>query len=426
MGFFPDDVLVEILCRLPEKPLIRFKCVCKSWDYLISAFCLPRVSLPLCGLFFRTYALPPHMPLITRHASKPSRDAFYSNLRRFDNEELIDYVSVEDNCGISGGGGGFVDSEFLANLPFQTTNANDFLDSCNGLFLFFNSFDFRYYVCNPVMKQYVPIPKAHCHQQHHCYAALAFNPSESLCYRVVRIARCEMENKLVLDIYCSNTEQWVRHRVQIDSCINGRSWIRHAVYFHGALYQLSLSKHLFRFDLNEVGVHAVELPLTENANRNRIGCIGVLMGRLCYARKTPTTLFIWSLEGDCKAVEWALKYRINMASLINDLVLSKGLFRSRFLWFQPFAFHPTSDVIFLSIPLRILSYDLKRQRLEEVYKPRRGVIVEGQHYPGFTCFRLLVSLNHLGKIQSRSTQLTSISQDMKILSLEMPPDENTQ
>ncbi|XP_059627248.1 F-box protein At3g49450-like [Cornus florida] len=172
-GLFSDDVLIEVLCRLPEKPLIRFKCVCKSWDYIISVFC----SLPLCGFFFRTYAFPPRMPLVTTKASNQSRDAFFRNLRRFDNEQLIDNVFVEDNCAISGGGGGFVDSEFLANLPFQTTNANDFLDSYNGLFLFFNASDYRYYVCNPVVRQYVLIPKARSNRQHHIYATLAFNPS---------------------------------------------------------------------------------------------------------------------------------------------------------------------------------------------------------------------------------------------------------
>ncbi|XP_059628623.1 F-box protein At5g07610-like [Cornus florida] len=424
LGLFPDDVLVEILCRLPEKPLARLKCVCKSWDYLISVFCLPRVSLPLCGLFFRTYALPPHMPLITTDASDSSRDAFYSNLQSPDNGELIDYVSVEGNSGIGdgGGGGGCVDSEFLVNLPFHSTCAHDFLDSCNGLFLFFNASDCRYYVCNPVMRQYVPIPKARCHQTY-CYAALAFNPSESLCYRVVRFAQPLKERKLLLDIYSSDTELWVRHLVQIDSCLNERIWITPSVYFDGALYRLSLSWHLLRFDLNKVGVRAIELPLTESGRLTVIGCIGVFMGRLCYAKKDSFWLFIWSLEEDCKAMEWTLKYNICMVNLVMDMVRSKGYDLDYLLWFLPFAFHPISDVIFLSVPLGILSYDLKRTRLEEVYKPRDGVIIDGHFYQAFTCIRFLVSLNHLGKIHSRPTQLTSISQHTKVLSLEMPPDE---
>ncbi|XP_044500203.1 F-box/kelch-repeat protein At3g23880-like [Mangifera indica] len=34
--FFPDDIIQQILLKLPTKSLLRFKCVCKSWRDLIS------------------------------------------------------------------------------------------------------------------------------------------------------------------------------------------------------------------------------------------------------------------------------------------------------------------------------------------------------------------------------------------------------
>lgn len=51
-----DDLKVEILCRLPEKPLIAFKRVAKNWYFLISYTCVPRLSppspsAPICGTF---------------------------------------------------------------------------------------------------------------------------------------------------------------------------------------------------------------------------------------------------------------------------------------------------------------------------------------------------------------------------------------
>ncbi|KDP39340.1 hypothetical protein JCGZ_01097 [Jatropha curcas] len=36
MPKLPQELIVEILSRLPVKPLIRFKCVCKTWQFIIS------------------------------------------------------------------------------------------------------------------------------------------------------------------------------------------------------------------------------------------------------------------------------------------------------------------------------------------------------------------------------------------------------
>ncbi|RHN79380.1 putative F-box domain-containing protein [Medicago truncatula] len=34
--YLPDELITQILLRLPVETLIRFKCVCKSWFSLIS------------------------------------------------------------------------------------------------------------------------------------------------------------------------------------------------------------------------------------------------------------------------------------------------------------------------------------------------------------------------------------------------------
>lgn len=37
-----EDLLTEILVRLPKGSIIKFKCVCKDWQYLISSPCFSR------------------------------------------------------------------------------------------------------------------------------------------------------------------------------------------------------------------------------------------------------------------------------------------------------------------------------------------------------------------------------------------------
>ncbi|MCI40987.1 F-box/kelch-repeat protein, partial [Trifolium medium] len=36
LPFLPEELIIQILLRLPVRSLIEFKCVCKSWKTLIS------------------------------------------------------------------------------------------------------------------------------------------------------------------------------------------------------------------------------------------------------------------------------------------------------------------------------------------------------------------------------------------------------
>ncbi|CAN6165395.1 unnamed protein product [Urochloa humidicola] len=47
----PDEILLEILSRLPVKPLFRFKCVSKAWFGFI-ADCLRKIPPTLQGFFY--------------------------------------------------------------------------------------------------------------------------------------------------------------------------------------------------------------------------------------------------------------------------------------------------------------------------------------------------------------------------------------
>lgn len=386
----PDDLTVQILCHLPEKPLIQFKCVSKAWYFLISNVCVPRISasMPLSGFLFR-----------------------WTTLSKF--EYMMDYAPLDDN-----GGEGFVES-YSTLLPFPHTG-EDVLDCCNGLLLAVNSSSvpLQYYVCNPATKQCVPIPVSPTHLDYMC-TALAFNPLESTNYKIVRLARsaaiASVTHPPELDIFSSDTGKWVKHLVPLDPELYGFKWVNHSVYIDGVLYMLSRAMYLLCFDLkaDNLNSQAIKLPETvrrvkfpEDMMTLKCGFFGASKECLCYANHIESAVLVWSLEQGCsKAGQWILKHNIRIDDLaphshgrfFTSCPLSLGLL--------PYALHPTSDVIFLGIPSMLFSYHLKTNQFEVFHKLEKDRVILNGAYFVFPYSRCLVALHDFTQrhILGRST-----------------------
>lgn len=156
----PDDVLVEILCRVTDrKHLIRLKSVCKSWNNLITDACVPKIS-----------------------ASSPLHGFIYLAKKIGFGKPYIDYIPCAITPAVAPEPHEFVKS-YSSLLPFEPARG-DFLDCCNGLLLFDEGCTLQYYVCNPATKHCVAIPRDFM-LENIIFAALAFDPSTSPHYRVV-------------------------------------------------------------------------------------------------------------------------------------------------------------------------------------------------------------------------------------------------
>ncbi|CAN6199467.1 unnamed protein product [Urochloa humidicola] len=129
--YLPDELIVEILARLPAKSLCRFKCVSQHWRRLISD--------------------PAHR---TRLAQTLSGFFFNSRNPRWRFTGLASCVTP-----LAGDDGPPLVDVALSFLP-PTRGEVKILDSCNGILLLLYSDEPPFYiVCNPATREWVALPQ---------------------------------------------------------------------------------------------------------------------------------------------------------------------------------------------------------------------------------------------------------------------------
>ncbi|XP_059644867.1 F-box/kelch-repeat protein At3g06240-like [Cornus florida] len=180
--YLPNELLTDILARLPVRTLLQIRCVCKSWRSLISSdyfvtFCLNR-STHLNNINHT------HLLLIRHCTEREIREHFYSGKKIKKQEHFSLYL---DNEGLT---------EYQLNIerrpiadigPYFTI-----LGSCNGLVcLIDDSFaSDLLYLLNPTISKFVvlPEPRVTSRSHGHYHRALGFGfDSTTNDYKVVRI-----------------------------------------------------------------------------------------------------------------------------------------------------------------------------------------------------------------------------------------------
>ncbi|CAN6287442.1 unnamed protein product [Urochloa humidicola] len=183
-----DDLIVEILSRLPVKSLYRFKCVSRHWRALIShPDHRTRFPQTLAGVFYRSWDST-RFPQDARHFSSVSeirnRTLICPSLSFFPGYESISLI----------------------------------LDICNGLLLCClrslsesssssHRTSFRYLVCNPATESWVVLPDSGCGSQLRI-TCLGFDPAVSLHFHVFEFIENEDEYVEGVQIYSSKTGAW--------------------------------------------------------------------------------------------------------------------------------------------------------------------------------------------------------------------------
>ncbi|XP_071707916.1 F-box protein At5g07610-like [Rutidosis leptorrhynchoides] len=304
-----DDLITEIMLRLPEISLIRFKSVSKRWYSLISD--------------------PTFNQLFQKHNPNPPASGLYALVKNPQKQHhyFIPF-DVENRS-----------RALNLNLNFDPDDLGTtrVVHSCNGLTLcsrqFWNGKVFTIddcYVCNPTINQFTMLPKHEIfNENYRCGMTLAFDPWKSPYYKIVSVRNIGKDDYSI-GIYNSQTYSWK------DSCrctfafrVSRPLNTTPGVYWNNAFHWLR-QKYLIYFNLDEEVVRTIPTSFRCASSHNMFES----RDHLLFVERDSS--FSWKLkihELKRDYSEWIVKYHVDLHQIGPSFpeALDYGLIRFRVL-----------------------------------------------------------------------------------------------
>ncbi|KAJ9172429.1 hypothetical protein P3X46_015670 [Hevea brasiliensis] len=328
-----DDLLIEILTRVPTKPLLKFKCVSKRWLSLIS-----NPQFGASHFLFQQRLNPSPTALLIND--------FYYNAPNFhiiplNTEKLhlsFDYLNFP-HVHIHQSSNGLL----LLCSSFLVSPTEKFLpDYHSGVYrcssvVTDDDRGFVYFLCNPTtrqfkrisfpspLKQKLRIPYPLLYYQHHVMCiCVAFDPKRSPYYKIIVMLKM-IKSTVEIYTYSSETDSWTSRTTDVtDLCIDGEfSPIKLGIGFYSGFY-CNGAIHWFR----NIGIASVvyfdidneifkKLPLPPELNVWYFGESLGLLYVIGYRNSSPPLDYV-VLEMGADYSEWLVKYDINLESLRSE------------------------------------------------------------------------------------------------------------
>lgn len=361
-----DDILEEILLRLPEKSVFKLILVSKRWLCLICRSSFRdhyhtrwKINFNLLGFFVNNHLyLGKPKNGISRPKSEPAL-------------QLLPTCDEGDDLNSSG---------VLKKLGY-------FIDSSNGLILC-GRHPITYYVWNPLTKQHYQLPQPNQYYKNLCIAFITEGFFEdAICYKVIR-ARSEFKlvevNRVSIEIFLSTTGTWKHLTLTCSSPFALSPWTT-ATVINGVIHWFAMQRQVAIYDphLGNRKIVLVKLPtgkLTYDYDEFVLGESSD--GLLQYGQSSNAGIEIWVLKEvqsssssastnnvQNSVQRWILRYRISFKEIrkknLKSFKLSK---ESQILSFLP---RNSEDVIIRS-GCGIFLCHLDGKKLEHIRYQGRG------------------------------------------------------
>ncbi|CAF2366343.1 BnaA02g05930D [Brassica napus] len=343
----PYDLIVEILSRLPVKPLLRFQSVSKLWfsairtknfvdSFLTRSKTKPRLLLPFMHLDPTKLRPPLSAP---EDNSKEDVDKSSSTVT------LRHYMTISD-------------------LVYYTMSR-----PVNGLICCMR--DSSIAVCNPATRQIVKLPDV-TRNRRYIHAFLGYDPVEDQ-YKVLCVMMTKFDwsrphdrpgsgpEHLVCTVTSSEKQEW--RKIENTTIDIYRTVIGGGMCIAGAIYYEVRQSRIVRFDVRTETIKLIKAPEESNFSRTFPSSLLNYNGKLVGVEYDyKSVMRLWILE-DAEKQEWSSMTSVlpsELKCLLGSHVVSKGDVHTGDLM----VFYPWSwSWSWSSKPFRICYYDFKKESI---------------------------------------------------------------
>ncbi|KAH0733333.1 hypothetical protein KY289_004521 [Solanum tuberosum] len=328
-----DDIVINILHRLPSKSLARFKCVSKCWrkyiaDSSLSYSCRSRRWRPqpyLIGFFYQA-----------RDTCERSKIQFF-------------FSSEESSLDIDGSFDQSV--SFLGRSTYIVASSNGFL-LCNRQRV--------YYVYNPATRQSMALPKTQIGMNDPTigFICKVDDPNRDvISFTIVRY--WILQSNVTIESFSSETNAWIVDNLILNVPLRLYFFVYmkspSAGVVDGVFFWLDQGPQITVYDSVHKSFWALGFPEDMVATGNYF--LGFSGGDFYFALYVKTNITVWQLKSNIRSRDalWVRKYVTDVATTVPF-----GLTGFLHTEVQNMDIHPASPHIFyLDVKGKVISYDME-------------------------------------------------------------------